>query len=291
MSGKSRRYRDALAKLDREQLYTLGDAVEVPDKMKPYATQWGRDPIWLSGPTQQVPSLENFTRAVAIEAGLTLEERPPVPTPQKRADLVGVAGHEVGYDAQRGLFFCDLDLDVGDSYFPFVRLALVRYQPRSVPAAELSRVVVADFAQFAPDRIARVAREPENPMRLGITVSGTGYRANASYNCTSDLEARLERWLGPSDGDLGWVPVSLDPVELENVQALETLALWRGSLELPDHLPGARFRVVIEEYESFLSDVPSLMLSLKEDDTFGSGRDRRLVYSDAVEIDTADSTP
>jgi hypothetical protein len=269
----------------------VAQAVEVPKGIKPYATQWGRDPIWLSGRTQQVPSLQNFTRAVAVELGLTLEELPGARQILLLRPRLGVAGHEVGYDEERHLFYCDLQIDAGDSYYPFVRLALVRYQPWSIPGAELSRVVVADFAQLAPDRIAWVAREPEDPRRLRVTVSGTGYRANASFNCTSQIEARLERWLGPEDGDLGWVPVSLDPIELTNLQALETLAVWHGGLELPDHPPGARFRVVIEEYESFLRDVPSLELPTEAEPRFGSGTDRRLVYADAVEIDPGGGEP
>lgn len=246
--------------------------VIVPDGLKPYASQWGRDPIWLSGPTHQVPSLQSFTRAVAVQTSLTIEERPDV--------LLAVAGHEVGYDEERRLFYCDLDIDAGDSYYPFVRLALVRYQPKSIHQAELSRVVLADFAQFAPDRICWVARDAADPATLRITVSGTGYRRNASFNCTSEIEARLERWLGPGEGDMGWVPVSLAPITLANAQALETLSVWEGIITLPVDDPSARFRVVVEEYEAFLEDVPGLGIS----DRFGLGRERRLVYSEAVEV-------
>lgn len=246
--------------------------IEVPDELKPYASQWGRDPIWLSGPTQQVPSLQNFTKAVAVQTSLTIEERPDA--------LVAVAGHEVGYDEERHLFYCDMDIDAGDSYYPFVRLALVRYQPKSIGKAELSRVVLADFAQFAPDRICWVARDAATPSTLRITVSGTGYRRNASFNCTGDIEARLERWLGPGEGDMGWVPVSIAPVTLFNAQALKTLSVWEGTIALPVDDPDARFRVVVEEYEAFLGDVPEAGLT----ERFGSGRERRLVYSDAVEV-------
>ncbi len=246
--------------------------IEVPDELKPYASQWGRDPIWLSGPVQQVPSLQNFTRNVAVQTALTIEERPDA--------LFAVAGHTVGYDQERHLFYCDLDIDAGDSYYPFVRLALARYQPKSIAQAELSRVVLADFAQFAPDRICWVARDASAPTALRITVSGTGYRRNASFNCTSEIEARLERWLGPGEGDIGWVPVSLEPVTLFNAQALKTLSVWEGTIILPVNDPDARFRVVVEEYEAFLGDVPDAGLI----ERFGSGHERRLVYSDAVEL-------
>jgi hypothetical protein len=38
------------------------------------------------------------------------------------------------------------------TYAPFVRLALVRYQPHALVASKVSRVVLADFAQLTPDR-------------------------------------------------------------------------------------------------------------------------------------------
>jgi hypothetical protein len=246
----------------------------VPDRLKPYATQWGRDPIWLSGPTQQVPSLQNFTQAVAVASGLTLEELKNFP-----AERVSVAGHRVHFDDFRHLFYCDIDIEAGASYFPFVRLALARYQPNSLPEAELSRVVLADFMQFAPDRLAWVSQDPADPTRVQVTVSGTGYRKNASFNCTSVIEARLERWLGDPEG-IGWVPVSPDPVTLMNVQALRNLSVWEGVLVLPPHQPGTLFRVIVEEYESFLGDVPGEL----PEGTFKPETERRLVYSDAIEL-------
>jgi hypothetical protein len=242
------------------------------EKLRRYSTQWGRDPIWRSGFVHTTPSVKCFTRAVTVEAGCSLEEDP---------HAMAVAAHAVGFDDERQLVFCDLDIDTGPSYFPFVRLALARYQPKSVQGAELSRVLLADFVQFAPDRLCWVAREPDNPDLLRIVVSGTGYQLNRSFPCTSAIEVRLERFLA----DLGWVPVSLQPVTLQNVQAVLTLAAWEGSMALPPSAPDARFRVIVEEWESFLEDVPDP--SITENDPFGQGQQRRLVYADAVEIPSA----
>jgi hypothetical protein len=141
-----------------------------------------------------------------------------------------------------------------------------------------------DVVQFAPDRLCWVAREPDQPGLVRIVVSGTGYRRNRSFPCTSTIEARLERFLAPSEGDLGWVPVSLAPIGLVNVQAVQTLAAWEGSLALPADDADARHRVVIEEGESFLEDVPEASLP---PEGFGLGRQRRLVYADAVEMPPA----
>ena len=73
---------------------------------------------------------------------------------------------------------------------------------------------------------------------------------------------------------------TIAPVTLFNAQALKTLSVWEGTITLPADDPEARFRVVVEEYEAFLGDVPEAGLT----ERFGSGRERRLVYSDAVEV-------
>jgi hypothetical protein len=247
---------------------------ELEDRLKPYATQWGHDPIWLSGATHALPSLEHLPRAVAVESNVTIDELSDV--------VMAVAGHEVGYDETRHLFYCDIDLDAGPSYYPFVRLALARYQPQSIPGAELSRIVLADFVQFAPDRMAWIMRDPQDPDLLKVTVSGTGYRKNRSFNCASAVEMRLERWLSAQEGGIGWVPVLYGPLPLQADQALPTLTAWTGTLHLPPHAPEARFRLIFEEYESFLGDTPEGQVL--PDGQFGQGRERRLVYSDAVEI-------
>jgi hypothetical protein len=247
---------------------------ELPDGLKPYATQWGRDPIWSAGAPRPLPSLEQFPRAIAVETGLSIAERSGV--------VLGVAGHEVEWDAERQLFYCDLDVQAGATYYPFVRLALARYQPKSVRHAELSRIAMADFIQVAPDRRVWIARDPQNPQRLAVTVSGAGYRENASFECASQIEVRLERFLETSEGGLGWVPASPEPKPLGDTQVIAGQTVWTGTVELPPDRLDARFRLVVEEYEYFLADVPDF--SAAEGRPFGSGKDRRLVYSDAVEI-------
>ena len=64
------------------------------EQYKPFFTQWGLDPIWKSGPLDEVPRSFTFPQAVASAAALSLEE----------ADIaVDVAGHCVFFDAEREL--------------------------------------------------------------------------------------------------------------------------------------------------------------------------------------------
>jgi hypothetical protein len=65
----------------------------------------------------------------------------------------------VHWDTDRALWYCDIELDPGLTYMPFVRLALVRYQPNALPTARISKVVLSDFAQVLSRRRLRVTRD------------------------------------------------------------------------------------------------------------------------------------
>ena len=56
------------------------------------------------------------------------------------------------------MWYCDVELDPGATYMPFVRLALVRYQPNALPEAKISKVALAEFAQVLPRRRATFKR-------------------------------------------------------------------------------------------------------------------------------------
>src|SRR5262249_51869637 len=98
----------------------------------------------------------------------------------------------------------------------------------------------------------------------------------------SQVEVRLERFLDDDEGGIGWVPASIAPLGLTDTPGGAGQTVWTGTLELPPDRPTARFRLVVEEYEYFLGDDPALGASPNE--PCGPGKDRRLVYADAVEV-------
>jgi hypothetical protein len=75
----------------------------------------------------------------------------------------------VHWNADRRLWHCDIELDAGRTYMPFVRLALVRYQPNALAAAKISKVVLGEFAQVLPRRRATFKRQNRN---LDFTLRG-----------------------------------------------------------------------------------------------------------------------
>jgi len=167
-----------------------------------HITQWGLDPIWFShnAPAPISPAMSMFTSAVRQGNGLSIDEQAGV--------AVAVAGHEVSYDADRRLWYADILLSGGLAYFPFIRMVLARYQPNSIANAHLSRLVLADFAQIAPDRLATVIFNSKDPRQMQVSVAGP-----APYRTTNQVVVSLERQtLGGQNGDpdLGWLPVDKD---------------------------------------------------------------------------------
>src|SRR5690349_7177109 len=81
---------------------------------------------------------------------------------------------------ERQLWYCDIALDPGAAYFPFIRLALARYQPISTDGGHLSEIVLADVVALTPARWLAVATGLDSRSR-NVTVSGHTYRASSGW--------------------------------------------------------------------------------------------------------------
>ena len=128
----------------------LGQPGQMPKDYEPYATQWGTDPVHLSTDAVGYPRPINFTLASGWP---TLPA--DLPFPEVANQPVSIAPHDVAFDAERDLWYCDIAVDLGEgaiSYNPFIRLAVARYQVNSLTGLALSPVVMADFVQLASDR-------------------------------------------------------------------------------------------------------------------------------------------
>jgi hypothetical protein len=246
-----------------------------PEGLKPFVTQWGMDPIWLSNATYAVPNVAHFPRAEAVATGLTLEE--------VQGTTVAVAGHKVGFDEKRKLWYCDMEIDAGHSYWPFVRLALARYQPKSLANAHLSRVVLADFAQLAPDRLATVVFDADRPDLVAVTVCGPGYKQSRVGRISSEIEVTVETRAPNSglDQELGWVTASSTVHPLQLTEDDGDDFTWSGGVALPTDRGEKPYRLVIREYERFLADGLSQSFTAA---AFVNPTARRLVYAAVLEI-------
>jgi hypothetical protein len=85
---------------------------------------------------------------------------------------VAVLAYRPRLDKQEGFWICDVTIDHGPAYFPFVQLGLVRYQPQAVEGLELSPPV-AHVAQIPPRREGKVTFS--NDRELVLEVHGVGF--------------------------------------------------------------------------------------------------------------------
>jgi hypothetical protein len=252
------------------------------DKFKPYITQWGMDPIWQTDELSGVPGVWSFPDAVDADYAVTLEEanasRHGTPG---RIDVVGFAPE---YDKERQLWFADLTLDTPTAtYAPFVRLALVRYQPHALLDAKVSRVVLADFAQLTPDRSAIVTSDPYRPRAVNVVVSGVTPRAPgpAPDERPNTIRVRVQERDPAITTDLGWRDVSPAKATVTTrrdgaVGSQPDLGLWAGTVSFAADPEPGEFRLLIEEHESIASDSAPR-----------EARSDRLVYAESFELDHA----
>ena len=215
------------------------------DRRRPYLTMWGQDPLYGSRLLpSRFPKLAHFPDAEAQATDLTLGE-----LGSSEARPVNVAGHPVAFDASRDLWYCDLTVGPTTAYSPFVRLALARWQPHSIPDAELSPVVLADVTQLAPDRIATVVFDDVDPSTVDLTLSGPTHTATEASHGTDPGLAHVlvERQRDGVEGPLGWEPVG--PPQPLAATLFNGVGTWTGQVQLPAPRGSEPFRLVVEQFE------------------------------------------
>lgn len=244
-------------------------------------TQYGDDPISVStSRVTRAPRLADFPRATVTKAGLHPAEMPDQP--------IAVAGHAVAFDTERNLWYCDIEVNVGLAYFPFVRLALVRFQPTANPGCHISGTVLADFMQLTPDRHATLTFDPTKPLEVGISVSGVSYRqtkglGSAVANGPTEMRVTVERLTEPAAGDVGWTPIDgLTSLPLTSAPGfLGTTTTWSSKLTLTSSRLTVAQRLVIEEFE-VRGTGPQDPSRTDADGLLPDGR--RLVYTDIIRL-------
>ena len=164
-----------------------------------------------------------------------------------------VVGHTPEFDHDRKLWYCDLQVDAGSSYFPFVKLALARYQPDSITGQHLSKVVFPDFAQLVAERTAALTKIGRSGVRVSLRgPAGYTYIADVlasdedeRMNLSRFVVAQVERLPANATTDLAWSAAG-DEVRLElAAQPSTTDVRFSGTLPLPTRADGEQLRVAL----------------------------------------------
>jgi len=188
------------------------------------------------------------------------------------SSVVELAAHDVKYDPDRDLYYCDIEISMPEAYTPFVRLALARYQPYAINDAHISRVVRCDFMQLTPDRSISLAAVPGGTAnQVAVTFTGMTYQKTGEGH--AEVAVVVEEKKTDGSGNLGWVHAAgIDPFELTPQPAGGGQTSYRQNVTLP----GARsnYRLIVQEFEVY-DGGPDPSKPTKE---------RRLVFADAVEL-------
>ena len=255
--------------------------------LKNYVTQWAADPVWDSEIVAGIaPRLSDFrlARTAPDRQGAWLPPGAPLTEADQQPGDFTVSGlsppgidpndltldcapHDVAWNNERQLWYCDIGLDPGAAYYPFIRLALARYQPTSLAGTHLSNIVLADFVALTPARWLAVATTAD-PRSRQVTVSGHTYRGSSgaveagsapvAVAKTSVVEVWVEQ-LDPRLGDdFGWQRLSTatatqNPPPAPGADPSEVL--WSGQVTVPEITNGlGPCRLVVAEYEEYIVD-------------------------------------
>lgn len=184
-----------------------------------------------------------------VAVGLALPDGAP-------GDRVGVVGVHPSWDRERQLWTADVRLELGTVAFPFVQLALARYQPDSLPGLELSPIVRAGFRQLAPDRLAVLVPQGGGAWYLTVRAVDPRGAAEARGRETFVL-VQVEHRVDRPQVEAGWQAVASSqssqapsaPVRVVASAVGDPRALWAGTVHLSDDLDPALHRVVVREVQ------------------------------------------
>jgi hypothetical protein len=242
---------------------------------------WGQDPIRESlgvGPILTLGSFQGWTAHLpdgkllrhaddrpGTDGQLTLDPYEPEP--------VTVVGYVPRFPDQT-CCYADVELDPGSSYFPFVSLSIARFQAHSLPGRHLSQATRLDMIQVPPHRWVHVWRERnETVVRMyGYT---HGRLARPLQQIGTTMVASVEQHVSGTDALMCWIPArdetgallsrsaqsrpwaSLQPrPELTpGFRPSDFFSYWEARVPMPAHESATQYRLVIEERESYLTEV------------------------------------
>ncbi len=253
-------------------------------------TNWGIDPLLYSvQPAGYSPEPADFRMNPVIDDDLQYPGR-------DSARALAVA-YPVHFDEDRQTWFCDLSVNPGNMYFPFIRLVLARYQPYSVRKDVedvcLSPVVTADFIQLMPERQTTVVfKKDDSNSRFTVTVEGSIYNerlaSHGNYNFLriSFQDNKIAQPIfgtisnGTNDEDLTeeGVEIRISAKNIENNRYSVS-----KEFRLPRKYKDEPFQIIIEEYERGPNKINGLAAQYQN--RLGQSEETdRLIYADVFNV-------
>jgi hypothetical protein len=217
-------------------------------------THWAIDPILFSTQTEKVSPQNSDFRMNPV-----LDDQLQYPGTNGKA---AIAAYPVVFDEDKQMWYCDLAIDPKTVYFPFVKLALARYQPYSVKKDNedvcLSPVVMAPFVQLVPERQTTV-QFGANKSKMIVKVEGSIFNERyAKWGNTAILRISFVDQLlsTPIEGivDRGNTSKKLmdETIEIDISQGRSiqnNKYVVEQEISLPAEYASKPYQILIEEYE------------------------------------------
>ncbi|MFJ1615198.1 hypothetical protein ACIODT_09760 [Streptomyces sp. NPDC088251] len=203
-----------------------------------WATTWGRDPVRDPGdaPVLDFPRPADLVQAI------------DVPLAQGHA-----MGYPVEYDADRQLWYADVQFAGQTTYQPFVNLKVIRLQPDSLLDPEdlrASSTVDAGYVQLPAFRRSKVT--------VGGTVIGSPVTVTVvgpapppgRDGLTSEFSVVVQIRSTSLTDDIGWITLdTFPPITMDRDPIAGVIGIWRKTVQLPAAVGDRAMRVVIQEYD------------------------------------------
>lgn len=221
---------ESLAVLVRKPTESLSDGV------LPYLSLAGRDPVWQGPSIPAVLEPAHFNAPQYVE-GAGERARP-------------VMVYPVEYDSAGKRWYADVDLAPlqASAYWPFVRLAVARYQDNCVdPKHKLSGVTRTDPVPLLPDRTLMIKTKRQ---RIELLLGTIGPADNPRPRNTVTAELQVY------DDGTGGTPAPQAPTDIIGTPGWITLASVEGklasrvTLDIPD-CGGRPRRILVTETETY----------------------------------------
>lgn len=228
-----------------------------------YTSIWGRDPLLVSAELPPGPFVNHFPLAEEKVDGIRYADE------SRHISGVYVSGamHAVLYDDQQQLWYSDVRIDVGDTYRPWVRLALARYQRHAIDGCAISPIVAGTYVQVLNNRVVIVSTPTEDPGSIDIIVSGSSALSGVDADGPRmDAVIQVNSF---GKLDVGWQ--NIKTIRMRRNGGLHQTGAWVGRVRLQPALSG-HLRLQVREYIHYPQFDPQLGRARKNDPNWKNER-------------------
>ena len=260
----------------------VNSSTPTPANIAHYVSQWGQDPIRFPQSDTLPPCIDQ----TQLQGGTPYTN---VSLLENGAQVTVVAYPPTAFDPTRNLWYFDIEFAAIAVEAPFVRLALMRFQPNALVSTvspnvydlRVSNVVLADMVKLSADRTATYTVNGAG----SVTVTVTGHvHANASWtpgNPASSASygravyAQIQELPAgvTNPGEFDWTtigsPIPLTPTQTQGTGS--TTISYVGSIAKPTGLlAGTKHQLLITEHEVFETDAAVAFPTPSGGQTIGS---------------------